>query len=35
VVLGLEDMKENGTDLEKADALACLLNLRIMPLKIH
>jgi hypothetical protein len=35
IVMGLEDLRENGTDIEKEDAFACLCNLRIMPLKIH
>lgn len=35
VIIGLYEMKQHGTDQECADADKCLLNLRIMPLKIH
>lgn len=35
VIAGLVDMRINGTEAEFADATACLLNLRIMPLRIH
>lgn len=32
---GLTAMKKDGNDLEKEDAEKCLLNLRIVPLRIH
>lgn len=32
---GLNDMRKNGTAAEKADALQCLLNFRIIPLRFH
>ena len=32
---GLIAMKKEGSDLEKEDAAACLLHLRIFPLRIH
>lgn len=35
VVNGLNDLVNNGTDQEVADATTCLCNLRIMPLRIH
>lgn len=35
IFLGLNDMKENGSDLEKDDALKCLSMLKIYPLRIH
>lgn len=35
VIAGLIDLRVNGTETEYADATACLLNTRIMPLRIH
>jgi len=32
---GLNDMKKNGSDIEKEDALKCLLMLKMFPLRIH
>jgi hypothetical protein len=35
ILAGLNDMKENGSDLEKEDASKCLVTLMIHPLRIH
>lgn len=35
VLAGLNDMKKNGSDLEKEDAVKCLIHLKIYPLRIH
>lgn len=35
ILNGLNDMKENGSKEEREDALKCLINLRIYPLRIH
>lgn len=35
VMAGLNEMKETGSDLEKEDAVKCLLLLRMFPLRIH
>lgn len=35
VLIGLMEMRQHGTDAEYEDATACLLNLRIIPLRIH
>ena len=32
---GLQEMKENGSEEDKAEALECLLNFRIIPLRFH
>lgn len=32
---GLRDMRKNGDDEEREDALKCLLNFRIIPLRFH
>ena len=31
----LRDMRDNGNEEEKEDALTCLLNFRIIPLRFH
>lgn len=31
----LTAMKENGTEIQKQDAITCLLLLRIFPMRIH
>ena len=35
VIAGLMEMRQHGTQEEYEDATMCLLNLRIMPLRIH
>ena len=35
ILNGLNHMKEHGSELEKEDALRCLLFLRVYPLRIH
>lgn len=35
VIAGLMDLRMHGTDEEFNDATGCLLNLRILPLRIH
>lgn len=35
VIIGLMEMRQHGTQEEYEDATMCLLNLRIMPLRIH
>lgn len=32
---GLKDMLKNGNQAEREDALKCLLNFRIVPLRFH
>lgn len=35
IIAGLNDMKKNGNDIEKEDAVKCLLLLRMMPFRIQ
>lgn len=35
VMAGLREMRDHGNEQEKEDALACLLNFRIIPLRFH
>lgn len=35
IIAGLIDMRKNGTPEEKEEAIACQLNLRIIPLRFH
>lgn len=35
ILEGLKDMKKNGSKQDQEEALACLLNFRIIPLRFH
>lgn len=35
ILAGLIDMRKNGTPEEKEEAIACMLNFRIIPLRFH
>lgn len=35
ILAGLNDLKEHGTEVEKEDAIKCILHLKIIPLRIN
>ena len=35
IIEGLTDMKKNGNEVEKEDAVKCLIMLKMFPLRIH